>query len=226
MSSDTKEYAIALRKEGLSYREILLKVRVAKSTLSLWLREVGLSRTQRQKLTEKKLQGIRRGAAARRLQKEELMFRLITKARKQPGKLSQREFWLVGTALYWAEGSKEKPHNSGVGLIFNNSDPSMITFYVRWLRQVLKVPSIDIRCTLYIHQTKTKELARVVDFWTRLLGLPADGIRGIYFKRSAVRTQRKNTGALYYGTMRVTVARSSSLNRKVAGWIQGIAESK
>ncbi|MDD3728951.1 MAG: hypothetical protein PHH50_01355 [Candidatus Pacebacteria bacterium] len=48
-----KEKAIKLRKKGLSYNDILKEIPVAKSTLSLWLRDVGLSKRQRQKLTEK-----------------------------------------------------------------------------------------------------------------------------------------------------------------------------
>ena len=42
-----KEKAIKFRKEGFFYSEILKKVPIAKSTLSLWLRSVGL--TERQK---------------------------------------------------------------------------------------------------------------------------------------------------------------------------------
>ena len=52
---EEKWKAVELRRKGLSYREILQHVPVAKSTLSLWLRTVGLSRPQTQRLTEKRL---------------------------------------------------------------------------------------------------------------------------------------------------------------------------
>ena len=39
-----KKKAIELRKQGLSYSEIRKIVTVAKSTLSLWLRSVGLAK--------------------------------------------------------------------------------------------------------------------------------------------------------------------------------------
>jgi len=42
-----KEKAIKLRKRGFSYSEILREIPVAKSTLSLWLRSVGLAKKQR-----------------------------------------------------------------------------------------------------------------------------------------------------------------------------------
>ena len=54
LKQSEKAKAIAFRKEGKTYSEILKKVPVAKSTLSLWLRDVGLSKTQKQKITVKK----------------------------------------------------------------------------------------------------------------------------------------------------------------------------
>ena len=47
---EEKQKAIALRKRGYSYSEILAEVPVAKSTLSLWLRSVGLAKKQKQLL--------------------------------------------------------------------------------------------------------------------------------------------------------------------------------
>jgi len=50
-----KEKAILLRKEGLSYNEILKQVPVAKSSLALWLQSIELSEKQKQRLIEKNL---------------------------------------------------------------------------------------------------------------------------------------------------------------------------
>jgi transposase len=61
-----KETAIELRKQGYSYSEILKKVPVAKSTLSLWLRSVGLAERQKQRLTEKKRKGQLKGAQTKK----------------------------------------------------------------------------------------------------------------------------------------------------------------
>jgi hypothetical protein len=46
-----KERAIMLRKKGLSYREILVEIPVAKSTLTEWFKTVGLTVAQKQRLT-------------------------------------------------------------------------------------------------------------------------------------------------------------------------------
>jgi len=61
-----KREAVALRKRGLSYSEILKKVPVAKSAISLWLREVGLAKRQKQAITKKGIEARLRGEASRR----------------------------------------------------------------------------------------------------------------------------------------------------------------
>ncbi|MDO8492325.1 MAG: hypothetical protein Q7S34_01635 [bacterium] len=66
-----KEIAIKLRREGKSYREILEQIPVAKSSLSLWLRDVGLSKRQNQRLTERRLMASQRGGDVKRAQRLE-----------------------------------------------------------------------------------------------------------------------------------------------------------
>jgi orotate phosphoribosyltransferase-like protein len=61
-----KNKAIQLRKEGNSYSEILREISVARSTLSLWLRSVNLSKRQKQNLTLKKLQACWRGGEVKK----------------------------------------------------------------------------------------------------------------------------------------------------------------
>ena len=63
--------SIEMRKQGLSYRQILEVVPVAKSTLSLWLRGVGLSKRQNQQLTDRRIAAAKRGAESRRRTKED-----------------------------------------------------------------------------------------------------------------------------------------------------------
>lgn len=95
-----KEKAIKLRKKGYSYSEILREVSVTKSTLSLWLRSVGLSKRQKQRLTEKKLAVLLKGAITKRNQRITITEEIKRKAQKEIGKINQRELWLIGTILY------------------------------------------------------------------------------------------------------------------------------
>lgn len=101
----------------------------------------------------------------------------------------------------------------------------MTKFYIQWLESICDVPRTQIHLSLYIHETKQHDIERIKDFWMKYLDYPKDSLAAVYYKRNKIRTVRKNTGGLYYGTMRVKVAMSSALHRKVAGWIEGIADS-
>ena len=217
-----KERALSLRKQGFSYREILYKVPVAKSSLSLWLKSVGLSKLQKQRLTEKKLASARRGA----LKKKEdriLKTKVIKEnAEKEVGRLTEREMWLIGTSLYWAEGSKEKEWAPGSRTQFTNSDPNMIRFFLNWLFEIVKIPRKEVGLDIYIHENHKNRIPEVINYWSKVTNFPQDSFKRVYFKRNKINTKRKNVGVNYYGILRITVHASSELNRRISGWINGI----
>lgn len=212
-----KEEAVKLRKQGLSYNEILKRVSVAKSTLSVWLRNVGLAKRQKQELTEKRrLSQIKAQEACRnkRIKKEK---EIIETAKGQIGNMSKRDLWILGSALYWAEGTKQKENNISQKVTFSNSDPNMILLFDKWLKEICKRPSEDLIYSIYIHKTANKDKAK--KYWEELLD---SKIEKIYFKKHRPKTNRKNIDENYNGLLRIDVHRSTDLNRKIRGWILGI----
>lgn len=214
--------AIELRKQGLSYSEILTQVPVAKSSLALWLQSVGLSKPQKQKLTEKKLAAALRGALKKKEQRITLSHRIKTSAEAEIGKLSERELWLIGVSLYWAEGSKEKEARPGSRAQFSNSDPNMIRFFMFWLTSICEIPKDRISPEIYIHENYRDQILKVISFWSKETSIPIEKFRHIYFKKNKINTKRKNIGDDYYGVLRLSVTASSELNRKISGWTNGI----
>lgn len=214
--------AIELRKKGRSYSEILKEVSVAKSTLSLWLRSVGLSKIQKQKLTEKKRVAALRGGQARHRARLEKRVEIITHAEKEISKLSLRDTQLLGTVLYWAEGSKEKLYRGSTGLSFINSDPHMIKCYLLWLKSALAISPERITFEIYIHENSRNNRAQMIEYWSSCTGFPSSALQKVYYKKGSGKTNRYNTGREYYGLLRVRVKASSDLVRKVAGWTEGI----
>ena len=220
-----KELAIAMRKKGKTYREILTAVSVAKSTLSLWLRGVGLSKRQKQAITEKKLASARRGGDAKKRARIERSRALFSSAKEDIGYISERELFLVGVVLYWAEGSKEKDYKPGLPLQFSNMDPRMIQVYLAWLFQVCKIEKNMIVCEVTLHETHRHRLGRVERYWKRVTGLGSAHFKKTSFKKGDLsKTKRKNTGENYFGIVRIRVLQSSSLVRRVAGWTDGVYE--
>ena len=215
-----KETAIAMRREGKTYSEIRMVVPVSKSSLSLWFKEVSLSTPQKQTLTAKKLAAAKNGGLAKRRQRIERNDVLFSAAVRDIGVLSDRELFLVGVALYWAEGTKQKEHTVSQPVIFANSDPRMIQCFLRWL-DILNVPQGDRVFNLYIHPSGDVEAA--VRFWAETVGVTEETIfERVYFKNGNPKTNRKNIGSAYRGLLRVGVKRSTDLNRRLSGWAQGI----
>ena len=215
-----KEKAIKIRKQGFSYSEILKEVPVAKSTLSLWLRSVGLDKRQKQRLTEKRLAALLKGAHAKRNYRLVLTEEIKNKARGEIGRLSNRELWLIGTALYWAEGMKERTKACNVK--FSNSDPQMITLFLKWISKICRIPKRDIFCEIYLHKTAAERETEIKKYWSGITNFPLTQFQKIRWKKHNLSPKRKNIGKNYYGQLRIGIRRSSSLNRKIAGWIEGI----
>lgn len=215
-----------MRKQGKTYSEILAKIPVAKSTLALWLHGVGLAEKQFQRLTEKKLAGARRGGATKKKQRIERSKRIIDTAQREIGILSERELFLIGTIIYWAEGAKEKSYRPGQGIDFINMDSRMIRLFLSWLIEICKVPNNMIGFETYLHTSHAHRIEDIKKYWSRTTGFPINRFSIVRFKKHIPKeTVRKNTGENYYGSLRIKVSRSSTLVRKIAGWTQGIVKS-
>lgn len=218
----TKEKAIRLRKEGKTYSEILKQIPVAKSTLSEWFRDVRLSVSQTQKLTEKKLLASRRGGEAKRAQRIERVNQIQKEAMNDIKNISKRELWLIGVALYWAEGSKEKEYHPGSRISFNNSDPKMIKLFLKWLREICNLSDDKIEIEIYIHESSKNNILAVKEYWSDVTSFSIEKMQKVYYKKNNIKTNRRNIGDLYYGGIRVTVKSSSTLVRQLSGWVEAI----
>lgn len=217
-----RQKAIELRQQGLSYREILAQIQVSKASLSLWLKDVTLLPGHAYRITEKRLASARRGALKRKEERVALTKEIKDKARKEIGRLSTRELWLIGIALYWAEGSKEKEYGPGSRVVFSNSDPYMVKLFLKWLLEIIKIPKERIYLSIYIHESHRNNLEKAVNHWSKYTGFPTKAFNKIYFKKNKISTKRRNIGENYFGLLRISVTESSTFNRRIQGWTEGI----
>jgi hypothetical protein len=219
--ASTKELAISMRREGKTYGEILAVVHVAKSTLSIWLKEVGLSVAQKQHITERRVEVQKKGARVRHEMAVEKREQIYSVSRNQIGNLTNREIWLLASMAYWAEGSKEKKY-AGSQLRFGNMDPRMIRLFLYWLMNIQKISLTQLKFEIYLHENNKHRVDIVRQYWANELKIPINLLGIIRFKKHKVMTKRKNIGDLYYGLFQVTVVASSTLVRQIEGWTQGI----
>ena len=128
--------------------------------------------------------------------------------------------WVIGTVLYWAEGTKIKQWSHKEQVQFTNMDPDMIRVVRGWLVRYCSMTSDDFDYAPYIHPDG--DVTSAQKFWSDNLGIPQERLR-TYFKKHNPSTRRKHVGRTYYGTMRMTVRRSALLTHRITGWIRAIA---
>ncbi|MFC1710460.1 hypothetical protein ACFL0F_02270 [Patescibacteria group bacterium] len=224
MKRNLRDKAISLRKKGYTYSEILGEVPVAKSTLSLWLRSVNLSKKQYQRITVKKLAAAHRGGEARKRNRILVTNKIKTEAMNEIGTIDNKDLWLMGIMLHWAEGSKNSEYRPSVGVIFSNSDSLMIKIYIKWLKECIMILNRDIYFDLFVHKTKQSKISGYIKHWANITGFPESKFDKIYLKSNKIKSNRKNRGKYYNGLLRVRVKRSTNLNRRIEGWIQGVCK--
>lgn len=222
MKFDKREEVVRLRKKGFSYSEIRQIIHVSKSSLSLWLKDIILTDEQIKRLRRKGEVARSLGSKALKDERIKRQKRIIGKAISEVKPLDISDLWLVGVMLYWAEGAKQKEYHPSQRVCFSNSDPAMLIVFLCWLRRCLCINAEDILFEIYIHETYKKTREELSRYWSGITGFSLDKLRTVYYKKNRVHSYRKNRGENYHGVLRISVRRSTDLNRKITGWTQGI----
>lgn len=214
---DLRARARELRLKGLTYDAIRGELGVSKSSISLWVRDLpkpepGAARERTRNAARQRWdRELRRREAERRQVKRA--------AREEVGGLSDREVLLVGAALYWAEGSKDKAYARRERVELINSDPDLIRLFLRWL-ELLGVGRERWRCRVSIHETA--DLEGALRYWSQVSGVPREAFGKEVIKKHSPRTVRRNVGEAYRGCFAVRVLDSADLYRRIEGWWYGI----
>jgi hypothetical protein len=208
---EEKEKAVALRKQGLSYRDIRAQVPVSKSSISVWLQNLPLTDEEKRYLKTRTDSNISRGrikAATsnrhRRLVRDEA---LRKQARIEFDRHFKLPFFQLGIALYWAEGAKR---HSGFG--FTNSDWEMIDFMLLWVEKFFGISRRDIRVRLYIHKPYAHENCE--GFWSRKIGVPLCNFQKTIYKPTGLLVKKRPN---YKGCLRIEISKTVLL-RKMIFW--------
>ncbi|KKP80160.1 MAG: hypothetical protein A2271_03655 [Candidatus Moranbacteria bacterium RIFOXYA12_FULL_35_19] len=218
MLKKEKEDSIRLRKKGLSIKEIAKKIGVAKSSVSIWVRNIELNLDQIEALS-KKVSSIKVVEKRRqtRLKNEKGKRQIILdKAEKQIGKISQKELWLMGIMLYWAEGGKTQR-----GLVrFSNGDPEMIKIMMAFFRRVCNVSEEKFRGYIHIHPHLDHKKAE--KYWSSIADIPLKKFFKTYRKTNISSKNKKDT--LPFGVFDIYIC-DTELFLKISGWAKGVFSS-
>ncbi len=209
-----------LRDQGFDYKHIAAALSVSKSSVSLWIRD--MPRPERLSYEEcRKRQDAAVAAywAGERKRREAAREAVKAAARSEIGQLTEREIKIAGAIAYWCEGTKSKPHRRAERLMFINSDPQLMKFYLCFLASVGVSPD-RLVFRLSIHEDA--DIAAARDFWLSVTGADPSQFRRPSLKHHNPKTVRWNTGDSYHGCLRVDVLRSAVLYKQIEGWCSAI----
>jgi len=181
-----KDEALKLRRRGHSLRNIELKLKIPRSTLSSWLKNVPLSKNQKALLHKKW------GNALIKARKKAVLWH---NAQKQARiKIAEKEAdnvlknlniknknisELALSLLYLGEGSKNNPETA-----IGSSDPMILKFFLTVVKNVYNLDVEKIRCELYIRADQNPR--EIIKFWSEKLSLPTSCFKQVNFdKRTA-----------------------------------------
>lgn len=211
--TNEKEQARDLRAKGKSLREIAGILKVSRSSVSGWVKDIVLTDEQKDVLSDRthdKWDAMKASAALSSKCKEQRAgYREIgnTKAKDPIDSL-----YLAGCMLYWGEGSKSRSQ-----IQFTNTDAGMLVLFKKFLTDCLGVDPLDI--SIYIHyHTNGKCYDEISSFWLSKLELPESCLRKATLKPNLSKGKSKHEN----GICRICVCRTS-LVQEIYGFIEGFA---
>jgi hypothetical protein len=216
---DLRDRARELRTQGLSYNEIVARLGVSKSSVSLWVRDLPCPERFAYVHSERRQEGLRKYNEARtagHIAETEA-------AAAEIGNLTDRELLIAGAIAYWCEGTKSKPYRRADRVVFMNSDPGLIRFYLRFL-QAAGINRDDLILCVCIHENADADAAH--RFWVEVTGVSPSQFRNPTLKRHNPKTARMNVGGNYHGCLRIEVRRSGEFYRKIEGWASGVMAAR
>jgi hypothetical protein len=119
--------------------------------------------------------------------------------------------------LYWAEGARHR--NTAR---FVDSDPEMVRFFVKCLRECFDIPDEQIRITCNLFADHIERQREIEQYRLDVAGLPPSNLCKSTVNVHSKHSKKKRKNKLPYGTCRVAVSRTS-LVHSIYGSIQEYA---
>jgi hypothetical protein len=193
---ELKADAILLRKRGLSIGKVESRLGIPRSTLSGWLKNIELTKEQREKLLKnwkKGLEKARRKAVLWHNAQKNKRLREAEEAAKETLKNididNHAVLELALAFLYLGEGSKKNMQTS-----IGSSDPMILKFFLASLKTIYSIDVDNIKCELGLRADQSPE--KMKHYWARALGLPIDNFKQINVDK---RTKGSATYSYYKG---------------------------
>lgn len=212
MKLKEKNEARRLRQEeGLAINEIAKQLNVAKSSVSLWVRDIELTEEQKQKLLEQNpCHNSDFNGMKEKHRKIRLNYQKIGKEEAKEWK--NNPLHMAGCMLYWAEGEKNRNR-----VYMSNSDPNLLKIFKEFLQEFYKIPNEKFK--IYIHCHNAEDAIIFENKWLEELSLCKDNLGKTTILNSEKHNTGKRSNKLYIGMCKLGIE-STEINQRIFGAIQ------
>ena len=183
-----KDRAVKLRKQGRSIRDIESELKIPRSTLSGWFKNIELKKSQKKILEQKHQKALikaRKGAVKwHNKQKADRILVAEIEAEKTLNKIliNDEILELSLAMLYLGEGTK-----AGTKTSMGNSDPLILKLFLKSIQNLynLKIDSISF----YLHLRADQNPELMKKYWSRELKVPIKRFRKVSIDKRTIKTK-------------------------------------
>jgi len=215
-----REKTINLRKRGYSYGMITKELGIAKGTLSNWLQKI--SYTPNKEVLRRVGEARMKMAETKRKQMLDNIQIMKQLARKEIGKISNRDLFLLGVGLYLGDGEKTYEN-----IRITNSDPKIIKIAMRWFQEICGFKMKNFIPSVHLYPDN--DIEESLNYWARITGIPKKQFNKTQIDRRSNKSERKKR-KLPHGTFHLKTKSfgekefGKSLHRRIMGWIEAVED--
>lgn len=216
MKIKEKFEARRLRKEEqLTITTIAEKLGVAKSTVSLWVRDLSLPPTTIRKYN---MAGCIKAGKIRAKTARQIRSKYQQKGAQIAKKYQNNTLFVSGCMMHWSEGAKDKNIVS-----ITNTDLHFIKLWVRFMQHFFDILPSDFRVKISCYLNNGLEQSQIEAYWRQNLLLPDD----CFTKTTIIKKHPMSTGVKKnrhpYGVIRIVVC-STKIVQQIWGAIKFLAD--
>ena len=218
MKTELKTKAREMRQDGQSMTKISKDLSVAKSTISLWVKDIKLTGDQQKILKNNQKESL---LNSRNLGKGISEF---CRTKRMKWQEEGREIARSGNKdllalcmLYWGEGSK----TMRASLSFVNADALMISFFLKCFQSCFNIDSSSFKARIECHLEYDLTYDQVKSYWSELTRIPASNFYTPVIHEGKKQTKGKHR-KLRYGTFTLRLG-NVEIVQKIYGALQEFA---
>jgi hypothetical protein len=204
---EAQERARQMRARNMTLQDIAIELRVAKSSVSLWVRDVPFTSSKRRTGPQNRPHPAREAKLAQ-------IAALNAEGIERIGTLGDEAFLVAGVALYAGEGSKTEGE-----VRFANTDPTMVRFFCAWLRRYFAIDETRLRVRVYLHEGLDLDAAEAN--WSEVTRIPRSQFGKAYraVADPSIRSNKHEFGCVYVGYC------CSRTHRQIMGLVRALLSS-